>query len=142
MWSYIIGGEHNYKFAPYMISSISLSHINSIAFSDDFLTKFKEGILDSIMNILGISFQLFEKENIPATTDPSFLHAKLAANCCVALGKAHFSGSHAEGETSDMPNYTFEAVPISKQVAQMLFQLPHHRALNEPGGARRVSDSS
>jgi len=99
-------------------------------------TLLEEGILDSVMYIIRDFFQSLEGRITSVTdnqTNPSLLHAKLAANCCVALGKAHCAGFHAEGDVSNMAHITFEAVPVSKQVAQMLFQVPHHKALNKLG---------
>lgn len=97
----------------------------------------EEGILDSIMYIISDFIQSLDEEFISFlthNTDPSFCHAKLAASCCIALGKAHHAASHAEGDALNRANITFEPVPVSKQVAQMLFQVPHHRALNKLGG--------
>ena len=62
-------------------------------------------------------------------TDPNFHHAKLAACCCVALGKAHCATIHTlEGHDPLPSSYAFGSIPVTRQVAQMLFDVPHHMA--------------
>ena len=62
-------------------------------------------------------------------TDPNFQHAKLAACCSVALGKAHCATVHTpEGDDPLPSSYAFGSVPVTRQVAQMLFEVPHHMA--------------
>jgi len=56
----------------------------------------------------------------------AFYHAKLAANCCVALGKAHCAAIHTEGDLLLMSAYSRGSVPVERQLAQMLFEVPHH----------------
>ena len=56
----------------------------------------------------------------------AFYHAKLAANCCVALGKAHCAAVHTEGDLLLMSAYSRGSVPIERQLAQLLFEVPHH----------------
>lgn len=56
----------------------------------------------------------------------AFYHAKLAANCCVALGKAHCAAVHTEGDLLLMSAYSRGSVPVERQLAQMLFEVPHH----------------
>ena len=48
------------------------------------------------------------------------------ANCCVALGKAHCAAVHTEGDLLLMSAYSRGSVPIERQLAQMLFEVPHH----------------
>ena len=98
----------------------------------------EEGILDSLMYLLRAFFLNYAelqrqsgKTTIPVETymaDPNFFHAKLASNCCVALGKAHCAMVHTNGE--EMIAATAHiTVPITKQLAQMLYEVPHHMAL-------------
>ncbi len=56
----------------------------------------------------------------------AFYHAKLAANCCVALGKAHCAAVHTEGDLLLMSAYSRGSVPVERQLAQLLFEVPHH----------------
>ena len=103
----------------------------------------EEGILDSLMFILSNYFRnysAFLRNEIPVLTDTdspepfssfkqggnAFYHSKLAANCCVALGKAHCAAVHTEGDLLLMSAYSRGSVPIERQLAQMLFEVPHH----------------
>ena len=56
----------------------------------------------------------------------NYTHARLAANCCVTLGKAHCAIVHTEGDLLLMSAYNRGSVPIERQLAQMLFEVPHH----------------
>lgn len=111
-----------------------------------------EGILDSLMYILSTSFQKLPppspEEDHPSTSNSNsvsspirnrppphnhhhkeyeiFVHAKLAANCCVALGKAHCAVVHTEGDLLLMSAYNRGLVPVERQLAQMLHEIPHH----------------
>ena len=58
--------------------------------------------------------------------DEHFASAKLAANSCVALAKAHCAVVHTEGDLLLMSSYTRGTVPIERQLAQMLHEVPHH----------------
>jgi len=91
----------------------------------------EEGILDSMMYIIRDFFQAHVSTNL---SDTSLHHAKLAANCCIAFGKAHCAGFHVEGE------WTFGSVSISMQVAQMLFQVPHHEVMKTKLDANETSE--
>ena len=62
----------------------------------------------------------------------AFSHAKLAANCCVALGKAHCAAVHTEGDLLLMSAYSRGSVPVERQLAQMLFEVPHHMIVMNP----------
>ena len=52
--------------------------------------------------------------------------ARLAANCCVTLGKAHCAAIHTEGDLNLMSLYERGSVPEERQLAQMLYEVPHH----------------
>lgn len=101
-----------------------------------------EGILDSLMYILRKFFLHYadvRKRNadgtIPTETymsDPNYFHSKLASNCCVALAKAHCALSHNAAEEQVETNVHM-TVPIAKQVAQMLYEVPHHMVLKTDG---------
>jgi len=98
-----------------------------------------EGILDSLMYILRAFFLNYAdvqrqngEDSMPVETymaDPNFFHSKLAANCCVALGKAHCAMVHFTGDEMIASN-THGPVPIVEQVAKMLYEVPHHMAMN------------
>jgi hypothetical protein len=63
----------------------------------------------------------------------AFIQARLASNCCVALGKAHCAAVHTEGDMLLMSAYSRGSVPVKRQLAQMLFEVPHHmKVLNPP----------
>ena len=80
-----------------------------------------EGILDSIMYILNCYFD--KRGNV---TNDDFYHAKLAATCCVTLGKAHCAAVHTDGDLLLMSLYERGTVPEERQLAQMLYEVPHH----------------
>jgi len=80
-----------------------------------------EGILDSIMYILNCHFD--KRGNV---TKEELAHAKLAATCCVTLGKAHCAAVHTEGDLLLMSLYERGTVPEERQLAQMLYEVPHH----------------
>jgi hypothetical protein len=93
----------------------------------------EEGILDSLMWILNRYFEKIHakgKENLhwafPDLTPDQLRAAKLAATCCVALGKAHCAAFHTEGDLLLMSMYERGTVPEERQVAQMLHEVPHH----------------
>ena len=89
-----------------------------------------EGILDSLMYILNRYFdKLRHGANIDAKERS---YAKLAASCCVALGKAHCAAVHTEGDLLLMSMYERGTVPEERQLAQMLYEVPHHVLSKEP----------
>ena len=100
-----------------------------------------EGILDSLLWILG---RYFEKKNAEGKevnwanlriTSDELRSAKLAATCCMTLGKAHCALMHTEGDLLLMSQYENGKVPEERQVAQMLHEVPHHarvRKTNDP----------
>ncbi|KAL9191175.1 hypothetical protein ACHAXT_000881 [Thalassiosira profunda] len=110
----------------------------------------EEGILDSLMFILSNYFRnysSFLRKETPAFAEgeaepfssfkpggSAFNHARLAANCCVALGKAHCAAVHTEGDLLLMSAYSRGSVPVERQLAQMLFEVPHHMKVGGPGG--------
>jgi len=51
---------------------------------------------------------------------------RLAAQCCMTLGKAHCAAMHTEGDLLLMSMYDRGTVPEERQVAQMLVEVPHH----------------
>ena len=65
--------------------------------------------------------------------DPNFFHSKLAANCCVALAKAHCAG--ANSEDGDVSYNGGLSLPVQRQVAQLLYEIPHHMAVTLPNTA-------
>ena len=65
-------------------------------------------------------------QNTPVQGADNYVHARLAANCCVTLGKAHCAIVHTEGDLLLMSAYNRGTVPIERQLAQMLFEVPHH----------------
>ena len=99
----------------------------------------KEGILDSLIYILRSFFKTYAsilRDSSDGTirpetymADPSFFHSKLAANCCIALGKAHCALVHTAGDLLLMSSYTHGTVPVTRQLAQMLHEVPHHTAV-------------
>lgn len=82
----------------------------------------EEGILDSLMYIITQYLDSGPEEK----DDESFAHAKLAASCCVTLGKAHCAAVHTEGDLQLMSLYEHGTVPEERQLAQMLHEVPHH----------------
>jgi hypothetical protein len=91
-----------------------------------------EGILDYIIWTLS---RYFEKINAnenetdwanPEITPNEKTATKLAATCCVTLGKSHCAAIHTEGDLQLMSLYERGTVPEERQVAQMLHEIPHH----------------
>jgi len=99
----------------------------------------EEGIIDSLMHIIrsycNNSFIPLENLHISMDVtklekDVAFFHAKTASNCCIALGKAHCALVHTEGDLLLMSSYSHGSVPVSRQLAQMLYEVPHHEVIN------------
>lgn len=73
--------------------------------------------------------------------DPNFFHSKLAANCCVALAKAHsvVATNISDSQSMDTPNVTNGSnetphnvdlsLPATQLLAQLLIEIPHHMAI-------------
>lgn len=89
-----------------------------------------EGILDSLMYILNRYFDATRRGT--ASNDNEVAKAKLAANCCVTLGKAHCAAVHTEGDLLLMSMYDRGTVPEERQLAQMLYEVPYHVLSQEP----------
>lgn len=99
-----------------------------------------EGILDSLLFIVTKYFdQQSKQQQSPSGGDRDrrksshskrssreHSHAKLAANCCITLGKAHCAAVHTEGDLLLMSLYERGSVPEERQLAQMLYEVPHH----------------
>lgn len=91
----------------------------------------EEGILDSVMWTIGRYLEKVEVEN---TSDWSNIEisreeaaaAKLAATCCLTLGKAHCAAIHTGGDLLLMSMYERGTVPEERQLAQMLHEVPFH----------------
>lgn len=90
----------------------------------------EEGILDSLIWTLD---RYFEKQHAREKGMMNIFVAreemravKLAATCCVTLGKAHCAAIHTEGDLQLMSLYERGSVPEERQVAQMLYETPHH----------------
>jgi hypothetical protein len=81
----------------------------------------EEGILDSIMWIITRCGDSGEQQDAQ-----EYAHAKLAAQCCVTLGKAHCALVHTEGDLQLMSLYERGLVPEERQMAQMIHEVPHH----------------
>uniref|UniRef100_A0A7S2UIG5 Uncharacterized protein n=1 Tax=Attheya septentrionalis TaxID=420275 RepID=A0A7S2UIG5_9STRA len=114
----------------------------------------EEGILDSLVWILNTfleSMRSAREKKISETPELlckdgtiedlvvsvqrscEFNHAKLAALCCLALGKAHCAVVHTEGDLLLMSSYNRGTVPEERQLAQMLYEVPHHVSVIDTG---------
>jgi hypothetical protein len=91
-----------------------------------------EGILDCLLWTIG---RYLEKKNSgPGTehwanrdiTSEEKTMIKLAANCCLTLGKSYCAAIHTEGDLLLMSLYDRGTVPEERQLAQMLMEVPHH----------------
>jgi hypothetical protein len=90
----------------------------------------EEGILDSLLFMLNRHFDKLERGAKPDMREMS--RVKLAANCCLTLGKAHCAAVHTEGDLLLMSMYERGTVPEERQLAQMLYEVPHHILSKEP----------
>lgn len=90
----------------------------------------EEGILDSLIWTLDRYFEKVhssENEWTDVVVPPGEKRAvKLAATCCLTLGKSHCAAIHTEGDLQLMSLYERGTVPEERQVAQMLHEIPHH----------------
>ena len=106
-----------------------------------------EGILDYI--IWTHSRYIEKVEVVGKTTEWAFpdinpnekTAAKLAAMCCVTLGKAHCAAIHTEGDLLLMSMYDRGTVPEERQVAQMLHEVPHHARVTKTNDPTIVQPS-
>lgn len=91
-----------------------------------------EGILDCLLWTIGRYFEKKKKgpgsENWahPQITCEEASAAKLAATCCLTLGKSYCAAIHTEGDLLLMSLYDRGTVPEERQLAQMLLEVPHH----------------
>ena len=113
----------------------------------------EEGILDPLLSIIQDFFQqhaslLKQKEEEPAADETQELfqkaceshqRARLAANVCIALGKAHCAVVHTEGDLLLMSSYRQGRVPEGRQLAQMLYEIPHQTRKPRNGNDSPVS---
>jgi len=98
----------------------------------------EEGILDSIMWTLGRYFEKVEKRGDgggagdkkkwahPEVSGDEAAAARMAATCCVTLGKSHCAAIHTGGDLLLMSMYERGTVPEERQLAQMLHEVPFH----------------
>jgi len=92
----------------------------------------EEGILDSIMWTIDRYFEKtrrgpgWENWAYPVISKEDARAAKLAANCCLTLGKSYCAAIHTEGDLLLMSLYERGTVPEERQLAQMLHEVPHH----------------
>jgi hypothetical protein len=96
----------------------------------------QEGILDSIMWMLSRYFEKLNKKQTDQWANPEITieeknAATLAATCCVTLGKAHCAAIHTEGDLLLMSMYERGTVPEERQLAQMLYEVPHHARITK-----------
>lgn len=92
-----------------------------------------EGILDCLMWTIG---RYLEKKQRgpdselwlhPEITPTEATSAKLAATCCLTLGKSYCAAMHTEGDLQLMSMYERGTVPEERQLAQLLVEVPYHR---------------
>lgn len=105
----------------------------------------EEGILDSLIWTLDRYFekqQAREKGMTSVVISRDETRAvKLAATCCVTLGKAHCAAIHTEGDLQLMSLYERGSVPEERQMAQMLYEMPHHVRITKVPDPRIVDPS-
>ena len=107
----------------------------------------EEGILDSLMWTLG---RFFEKSKDtggqnwahPEISNDERAAARLAATCCLTLGKAYCAAMHTEGDLLLMSLYERGSVPEERQLAQMLHEVPHHVRVTKTEDPTVVDPSS
>jgi hypothetical protein len=92
----------------------------------------EEGILDSVMWIIDRYREKLGRNAAwddwahPNITPEETKATKLAASCCLTLGKSHCAAIHTEGDLLLMSLYERGAVPEERQLAQMLHEIPFH----------------
>jgi hypothetical protein len=92
----------------------------------------EEGILDSLVWTLDRYMEKvhhrYDNTNWanPTITSNEKKAAKLAASCCVTLGKTHCAAIHTEGDMQLISLYESGSVSEERQVALMLHEIPHH----------------
>jgi hypothetical protein len=104
----------------------------------------EEGILDSIMWTIRRYIEKLgydpEKHNWsePNITKKEISAAKLAASCCLTLGKSHCAAVHTGGDLLLMSLYERGTVPEERQLAQMLHEVPYHSRITKTDDPTRV----
>jgi hypothetical protein len=92
----------------------------------------EEGILDSIMWIIDRYREKLGRNAAsddwahPKITPDETKAVRLAASCCLTLGKSHCAAIHTEGDLLLMSLYERGTVPEERQLAQMLHEIPFH----------------
>jgi len=92
----------------------------------------EEGIIDAVMWIIDRYIEKtrkgpgWETWAFPEITKDEARLAKLAASCCLTLGKSYCAAIHTEGDLLLMSLYERGTVPEERQLAQMLHEVPHH----------------
>jgi len=90
-----------------------------------FVTSYTAESDDSLEHLLGDDGSIVDfPPNVQCSED--FFHAKLAAICCLTLGKAYCAVVHTDGDLLLMSSYNRGNVPEERQLAQMLYEVPHH----------------
>lgn len=110
----------------------------------------EEGILDSLMWIIGRYMEKTKqgedasnrKSANPAVSRTEHRTAKLAATCCLTLGKAYCAAMHTEGDLLLMSLYERGTVPEERQLAQMLHEIPHHIRITKTDDPTMALDPS
>ena len=91
-----------------------------------------EGILDCLLWTIGRYMEKKKKGPgselwaFPEIKPDEKAMVKLAANCCLTLGKSYCAAIHTEGDLLLMSLYDRGTVPEERQLAQMLMEVPHH----------------
>jgi hypothetical protein len=62
----------------------------------------------------------------PSITRDEVNAARRVAVCCLTLGKSYCAAMHTEGDLLLMSLYDRGTVPEERQLAQMLYEVPHH----------------
>ncbi|GKY95654.1 hypothetical protein MPSEU_000526500 [Mayamaea pseudoterrestris] len=97
-----------------------------------------EGVLDSLMWIIERFLEKLEYNNVihrwtnPTITKQEAETAKLAASCCLTLGKSHCASVHTGGDLLLMSQYDRGTVPEERQLAQMFHEVAYHSRLIKP----------
>eukprot|EP00978_Attheya_sp_CCMP212_P004619 scaffold10074_cov59-Attheya_sp.AAC.1 len=90
-----------------------------------FVASYTSDSDESLEHLLGDDESVVDfPPNVQCSED--FFHAKLAAICCLTLGKAYCAVVHTDGDLLLMSSYNRGSVPEERQLAQMLYEVPHH----------------
>lgn len=120
----------------------------SILAKDKILARIflEEGVLDSLMWILGrylekLNYDQHKHKWSNATiTKKEADSAKLAAICCLTLGKSHCASVHTGGDLLLMSLYERGTVPEERQLAQMFHEVPFHSRITKPDSDPTIVD--